>query len=200
LETSFLLAAGTEPSSRARGIRMVLEAYKDANEETKSSFSSRLHDLILLTMEDTNAEVLQAICPDMLELREYVSSEEIVLKLEYVLRSQAESISAEALSAYVSILEIHVTDDDKRTGRIGKLFFPFLIFTKTHCKRTASLWKLIQRSRFGEDVLLKNCGRLFPQLDWKILKGSTETLAAYNEALISTMACELLYLFRIRAD
>jgi hypothetical protein len=151
-------------------------------------------------MEDTNAEVLQAIYPGIPKLQDYVSSEEVVLKLEYVLRSQAGSISAEALSAYASILETHVTDDDKRTGRIGKLFFPFLIFTKTHCKRTASFWRLIQRSRFGDDVLLRNCDRLFPQLDWKILKGSTETLAAYNEALISTVACELLYLFRIRAD
>ncbi|PVG00071.1 hypothetical protein CPB86DRAFT_701979 [Serendipita vermifera] len=187
LEAGFLLVANTEPSSRADGIHMILEAYQTADTEIKPSLSRRLHDLVLLTMEDTNAEVLRALYVGITGLKVHVTNEEMMLKLESVLRSQVTDISAEALSAHASILEAIVTDHDKKTGRVGKLLFPFLIFTKSQCRRTASLWKTIQQSTLGDEALLKGCDQLFPQLDWKILKGNTETLASYNETLVSTM-------------
>ncbi|CAG8656225.1 17359_t:CDS:2, partial [Acaulospora colombiana] len=189
LEAGFLLVAHTEPSSRVRGIRLVLEAYKTADGEIKSPLSRRLHDMILLMMEDTDVEVLRALHLGIVDLKNHVTSEEMVIKLESVLQSQVTDISAEILSAHASILEEIVTDQDKRTGRIGKLLFPFLIFTKSQCRRTISLWKVIQQSKMSDDALLKGCDQLFPQLDWKTLKGNADILASYNESLISTMTC-----------
>jgi hypothetical protein len=181
-----VLASSAESSLRARGIRILLAKREMETAEVEAD-TDAIRELLLARLEDSSSEVIHALYSDPIKLVEFIGYPKIISALEATLHAD---VPVDILSLHAAFLFKAVISEDKRSGRVGTMLFPYLLLTKGGFKRSKAVWASLQESSTTAtgDEMMKGAKELVKHVDWKELKGDVNAMGALNERIVGLLA------------
>jgi hypothetical protein len=181
-----VLASSAESSLRARGIRILLAKREMETAEVQAD-AEAVRELLLARLEDSSSEVIHALYSDPTKLVELIGYPKVMSTLEDTLHAD---VPVDILSLHTAFLFKTVISEDKRSGRVGTMLFPYLLLTKGGFKRSKAVWtSLLESSTTAtEDETMKGAQDLVKHVAWKELKGDVNAMGALNERIVGLLA------------